>query len=71
MLLCLNRMRSMRSLCFLLEKITFELNFSVMETAYFSAMHAYFTHCVVRARLEIRPRREATSRSVKLLRELF
>ena len=45
--------------------------FSVIETACCSAMHVFFTHCVVRTRFDTIPRREATSRSVNLFRELF
>ena len=56
---------------FTLEKTTFELNFSAMETVCFSAMHVYITHCVVRARLDAIPRIEDTSRSANLFRELF
>ena len=56
---------------FLLEKTTFELTFSATETTCFSAMHVHFTHCVVRARVDTSPKREATSRSVNLFRELF
>ena len=67
MLVCLDR----RCLCFLLEKTTFELNLSAMEMACCSKIHVNFTHCVVRDRLDTIPRREAISRSVKLLRELF
>ena len=61
----------MRCLYFPLEKTAFELNFSATETACCSAMHACFTHCVVRARLGTSPKREATSHSVNLFRELF
>ena len=61
----------MRCLCFPLEKKEFELNFSVMGTECCSAMCVHFTHCVVRARLETISRREATSRSVNIFRELF
>ena len=60
-----------RCFCFPLEKTTFGLNFSAMETACCSAIHAHFTHCVVRYRLDTIPRGEATSRSVNLFRELF
>ena len=56
---------------FPLENKTFELNLSAMETACCSKMHVCFIHCVVRARLDKSPRREATSRSVNLFRELF
>ena len=56
---------------FLLENTTFELNFSTMETSCCSAMHVCFVQCVVVARFVTRTRREATSRSVKLFRELF
>ena len=49
----------------------FDLNFSAMETSCCSAMHAHFTYCVVRARLDVSPRREATSRSTNIFRELF
>ena len=49
----------------------FELNLSAMETACCSAMHVHFTHYVVRDRLDTSPRREVTSRSVNLFRELF
>ena len=69
MLVFLDRRMSVRYLRFPLEKI--ELNFSAMETVCCSAMHAHFTHCMVRARLDISPRKEATSRSVSLFRELF
>ena len=58
-------------LCLPLEKTTFELNFSVMEMVCCSAMHVHFTHCVFRARLDASPRREGTSLSVNLFRELF
>ena len=34
-------------------------------------MHVCFAHCVVRDRLDTVTRREATSRSVNLFRELF
>ena len=71
MFVCLDRMRSVRCLCFPLKKTTFELNFSAMETVCCSATHVYFTHYVVRDRLGAIPRREATSRSVKIFRELF
>ena len=56
---------------FPLEKTKFELNLSAMETACYSSMCVCFTHCVARARLDATPRREDTSRSVNLLRELF
>ena len=42
-----------------------------MQTAFCSEMHAYFTHCVVRSRLDANPRREDTSRSVNNFRELL
>ena len=48
-----------------------ELNFSAMETARCSVTHVNFTYCVVRARLDTSPRREATSCIVNLFRELF
>ena len=56
---------------FPLEKTTFELNFSAIETACCSAMHVHFPNCVVMDRLDTNPRREATSCSVNLFRELF
>ena len=71
MLACLDRRRSIRCLCFPLEKKTFELHFRTTETACFSAMHVHFTHFVVRARLHTIPMREATSYSVNLFRGLF
>ena len=71
MLLCLEIKRSVRCLCFPLEKTTFELSFIKIETSYFSAIRAHFTHCVVRSRLDTRPKRKYTLRSVNLLRELF
>ena len=49
----------------------FELNFSAIEKACYSVMNVYFAPCVVRTMLDTIPRREATSRSVKLFRELF
>ena len=56
---------------FTLEKKTFELDFSTIETVCYSSMHVHFTHCVVRIMLDTSPRREDTSRSVNLFRELF
>ena len=56
---------------FLLEKTKLELSFIAMETACCSAMHVHFNHCVVTARLDTCHRREATSLSVSLFRELF
>ena len=71
MLVCLDWRRYVTCLYFPLEKKTFELNFSAMETACCSAMHAHFIHCLIGARLDTSPRRDATSRSVNLFRELF
>ena len=71
MLVCLDQRRSIRFLRFPLENIAFELNLSTTEMACCSVMHAHFTHCVVRAKLGMSPRREATSRSVNIFRELF
>ena len=71
MLVYLDRRRSVRCLCFPLEKATFELNFSSMEMACCITMHVHFTHCVVRARLDASPRREDNSRSIKLFHEIF
>ena len=48
-----------------------ELNFSAIETTCCSAMHVRFSHCVVSHVLGTSPRRDATSRSVNLFRELF
>ena len=56
---------------FSLEKTTFEMNFSAMEKACFSAMHVCFAHFVVRSRLGTIPRREATSRSMNHFHGLF
>ena len=70
MIVCLDRRRSVRFF-FSFEKATLELNFIAMKTMFSSAMHVNFTHFVVRARLHSIPRREATSRSVKLFHELF
>ena len=64
-------MRSVRCFCLPLEKTTFELNFSAMETLCCNAMHVCFTHFVVRVRLNTSYRRDTTSRSMNLLRELF
>ena len=58
-------------MCFPLEKTTFELNLSALETACCSAIYAHFDHCVVRARLDTIPTREATSRRVNLFSELL
>ena len=71
MLVCLDRSRYVMCLYFPLEKRTFKLNFGTMETACCSSIYVYFTHCVVRARLDTSPRRKATSFSVNLFRELF
>ena len=54
-----------------LEKTTLGLNFSVMEPACCSATHMCFDHSVIRARFCTSPRKEATSCSVNLCRELF
>ena len=70
MLVCLFRRRSVRCLCFPLEKTTFELNFSAMKKACCSATHVHFTNIVVMDRLDTRPKREATSRRVNLFRNL-
>ena len=59
MLASLDRRRSVRCLRFPFEKTTFELNFSAMETACFSAMHMHLTRCAIRARLETSPSRES------------
>ena len=56
---------------FPLAKKKFGLNFSATETACWSAMHVCCTYCVVKARFETSPKREATSRSANLFRELF
>ena len=56
---------------FPLKKTTFELKSSATETAYCSTMHVHFPHCVVRARLDSIPTREATSLSLQLFHELF
>ena len=56
---------------FQLENKTLELNFSATKTVCCSAMHVCFIHCVVRDRLDTNLRKEATSRSAKLFRELF
>ena len=45
---------------FPLEKTTLELNFSAMETAHFSVIHACFSHYVVRDRLDTMAKREDT-----------
>ena len=58
MLVCLDRSRSVRCLCFPLEKTTFELNFSAIETECCSSMNVCFTHCLVRHRLDASPRRK-------------
>ena len=71
MLVCLYRRRFVRCLCFLLEKTTFELNFSAMEDARCSAMRLCFTHCVIMARFDTSHRREATSLIMNLFRELL
>ena len=55
----------------LLEKTKFEFNFSAMEMSCCSTRHVCFAYCVVRDRLDTSPRREATSRSANLFRELF
>ena len=49
----------------------FELNFSARGVASWSEMHVCLTSYVVRARFNTNPKREAVSRRVKLLRELF
>ena len=71
MLVCLDRRRSIRFLCFLLEKTMLESNFSAMETICCSVMHVCVTHLLVRVKLDTSPRRESTSRSVQCFCELF
>ena len=56
--------------CFHLKKM-FELNFSAMKMACFSAAHAHFTHYVVRDVFDTSSMGEATSLSMNLFRELF
>ena len=67
----LDRRRHVRCLCFPLEKTTFELNFSAIETACFGDTCVNFTHFMVRARLDTSPRKEDTWRIMNLFRELF
>ena len=52
-------------------KKTFDLNFGATENACCSETHMHFTHYVVRARFGTSPRREITSLSMNLFRELF
>ena len=51
--------------------LTLKLNFNSMETSCCSAMNVHFIHWVVMARLDTSTRREFTSLSVNLFRELF
>ena len=60
-----------RFLCFPLVKLAFELKFSTRDTTCWSAIQVHLTYCVVRARFDTSPKREATSRSVNLFREPF
>ena len=58
-------------MCSSLENTIFELNFSDIEMACFSAIHACVAYCVVMARLDTSPRSEAASRGMNLFRGLF
>ena len=63
--------RSIRCLCFPMQKTVLELNFIARGTVCCSAIKVCLTHCVMRARLDASPKREAISHSVKLLRTLL
>ena len=58
-------------MCFPLVKKKFELKFSAMDTAYCSTMQVHLAHCVARARFDTIHKRESTSYSVNLFREMF
>ena len=63
--------RHVSCLCFPLAKKGFELNFSERDTACRIVVQVHLTHCMVRTRFDSNHKKEAVSRSVILLRELF
>ena len=71
MLMFLDQRRYVRYLCLPLARTKFKLDFSATDAAHCSTMQACFTYCVVIARVNASPNREATPRSANLFRELF
>ena len=61
----------MRCSCFPLDKTVPELEFSARDAAHWSVMQVCLTHCAVRERFDANYKREAFSRNVNRLRELF